>query len=86
MREGRNDIRKAARKALLDEVDIDVTWAAIEALSAKSRTGKRAFEWETLGNGLYRISVSREVGDALQSRMTPGETISDVIIRVASVQ
>jgi hypothetical protein len=64
-------------------VRINITAAAFEAIAATVPFGSVAYEREPDANGERRIWLEPRFVDRLRAMRGPGETYSDVILRLA---
>jgi hypothetical protein len=65
-------------------IRIAISQAAFEAIAATLPLGSVAYEAETDANGERLIWLPRAVVDRLRSLRGPGESYSDVILRLAA--
>jgi hypothetical protein len=64
-------------------IRISITAAAFEAIAATLPLGSAGFERESDANGGRQIWLARAVVDRLRALRGPGESYSDVILRLA---
>jgi len=65
-------------------IRISITPAAFEAITATMPLGSVNFETHTSANGERFVRLEPHVVDRLKAMLGPGESYSDVILRVAT--
>jgi hypothetical protein len=71
-------------KNLLPMIRIAITQAAFEAVARTLPLGNVSFENKTDEEGQRLIELDRAMVDRLRSLRGPGESFSDVILRIAA--
>jgi hypothetical protein len=67
-------------------ISISVSVAAFEAVAATLPLGSVGFERDATGGGDYLIRLEPHVLDRLRAMRRPGESYSDVILRLVEVE
>jgi hypothetical protein len=80
------DIGVAGRTNLSPMVRISVTPAAFDAIAATLALGSVGFEAAPAGSGERQIWIDARVADRLAAMRGPGESYSDVILRLVELE